>query len=369
MARVLAAMSGGIDSSVCTHLLLEAGHEVAGATMVLHDGPDAPDVARDLADAAAVAAALGIDHRVLDWRAQFEELVIGDFARTYESGRTPNPCFTCNRTVKFGLLLDYAREQGFDYLATGHYARVSHGEHGERHGLHRAADLAKDQSYFLAGLSQSQLAGTLFPLGGLTKPEVRAIAERLGLSNAHKRESQDICFVPDGDYLAFLERLHGGPYPSGPFATVEGHVVGEHRGLPAYTVGQRKGLGVALGAPMFVCAKDPATNTVTLGGPDDLLARACVVERWNWIADPRYVAEKPSAVQVKTHYRQMPQPATIVPLEGSSVRIEFDEPVRAIAPGQAAAAYRGDSVVGGGTISEALRRTGARESGPEDRGR
>lgn len=353
MARVLAAMSGGVDSSVTAHLLLEAGHEVAGATMVLHDGPDAPGVARDLADAASVAAKLGIDHRILDWRDRFEELVVNDFAHAYESGRTPNPCFTCNRTVKFGLLLDYAREQGFDYLATGHYAQVSHGEHGGRHRLHRAVDPAKDQSYFLAGLSQGQLAGTLFPLGSLTKPEVRAIAEHLGFSNARKGESQDICFVPDGDYLGFLERRHGGPYAGGPLVTADGRIVGEHRGLPAYTIGQRKGLGVALGEPAFVCAKDAATNTVTLGGPDDLLARSCVVERWNWVADPADVAEKPSTVQVKTHYRQAPQPATIVPLRDVSVRIVFDEPVRAIAPGQAAVAYVGDDVAGGGTISEA----------------
>ncbi len=353
MARVLAAMSGGVDSSVAAHLLLGAGHEVVGATMLLHDGPDSPAVARDLADAAAVAARMGIEHRVLDWRERFRELVIDDFVRTYEAGRTPNPCFTCNRTVKFGLLLDYAREQGFDYLATGHYAQVSHGAPDKRHRLLRAADPAKDQSYFLAGLSQGQLAGTLFPLGALTKPEVRVIAEQLGLSNAHKGESQDICFVPDGDYLGFLERLHGGPYPAGPLVTVDGRTVGEHRGLAAYTIGQRKGLGVALGAPAFVCAKDAATNTVTLGGPDDLLAQACVVERWNWIADPEDVAEKPSAVQAKTHYRQAPAPATIVSLPDGGVRIEFAEPVRAIAPGQAAVAYRGDDVVGGGTITEA----------------
>lgn len=352
MARVLAAMSGGVDSSVAAHLLLQEGHEVTGVTMALHAGPsESAAVARDLADAAAVASRLGIEHRILDWREQFARLVVDAFARAYETGRTPNPCFTCNCMVKFGLLLDYAREQGFDYLATGHYAQV---EHGGRHLLRRAADPSKDQSYFLAGLSRGQLRATLFPLGHLLKPEVRSIAEELGLSNARKGESQDICFVPDGDYMAFLERRHGGPYPAGRFVTVNGDTVGEHRGLPAYTIGQRKGLGVALGRPMFVCAKDPAANTVTLGDPSDLLARACIVEGWNWIADLRLAAEKPRAVQVKTHYRQSPQTATIVPLENGTVRIEFAEPVRAVAPGQAAVAYLGDDVAGGGTIAAAL---------------
>lgn len=355
MARVLVAMSGGVDSSVTAHLLVQEGHDCAGATMVLHDSPQDPKVARDLSDAATVAARLGIDHEVLDWRSAFQDLVVRSFVDAYETGRTPNPCYTCNRTVKFGLLLDYARAQGFDYLATGHYAQVQPGASTKRQELRCAADTAKDQSYFLAGLTQEQLAHTLMPLGGYTKVQVRTMAEAQGFVNARKGESQDICFIPHGDYLAFLEELRGQPYPSGPIVDTAGKPVGTHRGAVAYTIGQRKGLGVALGEPAYVCAKDMATNTVTVGSLAHLMAQGCIVDDWNWIAAPVAPGTKPLAVLVKTHYRQTPQPARLIPQPNGTMRIDFVEPQRAVAPGQAAVAYCGSSVVGGGLIREALR--------------
>ncbi len=356
MARVLVAMSGGVDSSVAAYLLARQGHDVAGATMLLHASPGAPRdrALADIEDARAVARRLGIDHMVLDCAAQFEAAVVDGFAASYEAGLTPNPCVVCNRRVKFGLLLDRAHDLGFDLLATGHYARI--GQAADGSGglmLRKAADRAKDQSYFLCLLGQRQLAGTLLPLGGMAKDEVRAVAEEQGFPCASKSESQDICFVPVGNYLEFLERRRGGPYPSGDILHVDGTVVGRHRGVAGCTIGQHKGLGVALGAPVYVCAKDAKANTVTVGPLSAVMASGCLAERWNWVGGQ--APGRPVRVRVRTHYRHVEQPATVVPLADGAARVEFDEPQKAIAPGQFAVAYDGDEVLGGGAIAQVLR--------------
>ena len=355
MARVLVGMSGGVDSSVAAWLLGEQGHDVTGVTMLLHATPDDDaGVARDVADARRVAAMLGVEHVVVDLSREFRATVVEPFAASYEAGLTPNPCVVCNRRVKFGLLLDWARDRGFDLLATGHYARIERPSAEGPARLFKASDRSKDQSYFLCMLDQERLGSVLLPLGSLAKSEVRAIAGRLGLPTASKRDSQDICFVPDSGYLAFLEDLRGGPYPEGPIATEDGTVVGTHRGIAACTIGQHKGLGVALGRPVYVCAKDASSNTVTVGPAESLMGRSCTVDDWNWTAGP--VPEGTFLrAKVRTHYRHAEQPATIAALPDGGVRIEFDEPQRAMAPGQFAVAYDGDAVVGGGAVSRTAR--------------
>lgn len=340
--RVLIGMSGGVDSSTAAYLACQEGYCCTGATMELvSDGADT-------ADARSVAQRLGMEHVVLPFQQTFSQQVIQPFVDSYEKGLTPNPCIRCNQSLKFGVLLDWALEQGYDYVASGHYARLRRDENTGRYLLYQAADPAKDQTYFLAGLNQRQLSHILFPLGALTKQQVRQIAESQGFVNARKRDSQDICFIPDGDYAAFLERFTGKTYPQGTYLDLQGQPLGQHQGAVRYTIGQRKGLGIALGQPMYVCGKDMACNTVTLGPNEALYAQALLASDWNWLPFPALTA--PMAVTAKIRHSQTSQAATVYPEADGTARVVFAEPQRAITPGQAVVLYQEQMVVGSGTI-------------------
>lgn len=343
--KALIAMSGGVDSSVAAYLMHSQGFECMGAMMHLHD-------ILSTKDAQSVADRLNIPFYIFDCTAQFRHKVMDYFVNCYESGLTPNPCIVCNRHLKFGVLLEQALEMDCQYVVTGHYARIMQDASTGRYLLYKAADAAKDQSYFLCCLNQHQLAHTLFPLGEMTKADVRKIAEAQGFINARKKDSQDICFVPNGDYMAFLERQKGTPYESGKFLDLNGNVVGEHRGAVAYTCGQRKGLGLAMGEPVYVCSKDMQTNTVTVGPNEELFSTTLLANDWNWL--PFEELKAPIHVKAKARSRMVEQPATVYPEENGFARVVFDEPQRAITPGQAVVLYEGDLVVGGGTITEVL---------------
>ena len=343
ISRAMIAMSGGVDSSVAAYLTAQQGFDCIGATMrLLADSGD-------LEAAENVAGRMGMPFHVFDLREDFRREVMDRFASAYEQGLTPNPCIECNRYLKFGALLEQARAMGCECIVTGHYARI---RHEERYLLCKAVDVPKDQSYFLYSLTQEQLAHIRFPLGALTKPQVRQIAQEQGFLNAQKRDSQDICFVPDGDYVSFLRRYTGKRYPCGDFLDQAGTVIGQHQGAIAYTLGQRKGLGLAMGAPVYVCAKDMARNTVTVGPNEALLRRTLRASDWNWISIPSLT--EPLRVSAKTRSRMTEQPATVYPEENGHARVEFDQPQRAITPGQAVVLYDGDTVVGGGTITEVM---------------
>lgn len=339
----LAAMSGGVDSAVTALLLVRDGYAAEGGTLVLQEGGKS-----ETEEARAVANRLGIPHHTFDLREEFRRLVIQPFIEAYEAGKTPNPCVLCNRTVKFGLLLDRASDLGMAGVATGHYARLEQSP-GGRHLLRRAADSSKDQSYMLYSLSQDQLSRSQFPLGELSKAEVRELAAEAGFDNARKRDSQDICFIPDGDYGGFLERAHGGAYPAGDFITSDGKVLGRHRGLIHYTVGQRKGLGLALPAPLYVCEKRVDDNSVILADNDALFTHTLIADRINFIPFDRL--DQPMRVTAKVRYAQAAQPATVEQIEEDRIRVTFDEAQRAIAPGQSVVLYDGDYVIGGGIIA------------------
>ena len=355
----LVGMSGGVDSSVAALLMLQAGYRCIGATMRLYDnemlGREKTRTCcslDDVEDARSVARRMGIPHYVFNFKDDFEEQVIRKFVNCYECGLTPNPCIDCNRHLKFDRLLRRALELGYDYVVSGHYAQVRQDEASGRYLLYKAADHTKDQTYFLACLNQQQLSHIQFPLGGLTKAEVRKIAEENGFVNARKRDSQDICFVPEGDYVAFLERYTGKHYPAGDYLDLDGNVVGRHRGAVCYTRGQRKGLGLAVGAPVYVCGKDMEKNTVTVGPNEALYSGTLRANDWNWYPFPALT--EPMRVTAKTRHSQTEQAATVYPEENGFARVEFDAPQRAVTPGQAVVLYDGDMVVGGGTITEAL---------------
>ncbi|HYM16597.1 MAG TPA: tRNA 2-thiouridine(34) synthase MnmA [Dehalococcoidia bacterium] len=354
--RVVVAMSGGVDSAVAAGLLVRAGYEVVGITMRLWtlEDPDAPVGKKrccsveDTDDARAAADALGIPHYVLNMERQFHDRVIDYFVAEYGRGRTPNPCLACNEHVKFRALLDRAVALDADLLATGHYARIDRAPDG-RYRLLRAIDPAKDQSYVLYTMGQPELAKTLFPVGGYDKPQIRALAREMRLPLAEKPDSADICFVPDGDYAAFVRKRL--PQEPGVVRDHDGTVVGGHDGIAGFTIGQRRGLGVAVGERRFVTQIDPALNAITIGPEDGLMAGALVAESVNWLAGPPPAVLRADA---KIRYRTPAAPATVAPLPGRTANVVFDRPQRAITPGQAVVFYDGDEVLGGGAILRAI---------------
>lgn len=356
--RALIAMSGGVDSSVAAALMCDAGYESVGVMMKLFQN-ETVDIPRghtccsldDAEDARSVAYRLGMKFYVFNFTDDFARQVIDRFIDAYETGATPNPCIDCNRYMKFARLYQRAKELDCDVIVTGHYARIAYDEQRGRWLLKRAKNTAKDQSYVLYFMDQEQLAHTCFPLGEYeSKEEVRALAEQYGFVNARKHDSQDICFVPDGDYGNFIERYTGKEYPHGAFVDTDGRVLGEHKGIIRYTIGQRKGLGLALPAPMYVCRKDLKENKVILSPESGLYSRELTATGFNWIAYDH--PAEPVRVTAKTRYHAKEAPATASVLPDGRVKIVFDEPQRAITVGQAVVLYEGDVVAGGGTICE-----------------
>lgn len=350
--KIMTGMSGGVDSSVAAYLLIKEGFEVFGVTMKLFDSEDVSLTEKscctsdDAEDARAVCSLLGIKHYMFNLTEDFKKNVIGRFAEAYANGLTPNPCIDCNRYLKFRSLMSRAEELGMDYLATGHYARIE--KQGDTFYLKKARDSSKDQSYVLYCLTQEQLKKVKFPLGNFTKAEVREIAAQNGFVNAKKHESQDICFVPDGDYGSFIERYTGRKFPCGDFTDMNGNRLGEHKGIIRYTVGQRRGLGLALPESMYVVKKDVANNRVVLGFDRDLYSSEVNVGDVTFTCTDALDGEQ--RLSAKIRYNQKEQPACVIQTDETHIKIVFDEPQRAVTKGQSAVLYDGDTVVGGGII-------------------
>lgn len=347
-------MSGGVDSSVAAFLTKERGYDCIGATMRLCDDriigkndDSACGSLSDAKDAKSVADKLSIPFHIFDFSENFQQTVIDKFVASYLAGLTPNPCIDCNKYIKWLRLFKKMEELEADFVVTGHYARIRKNENG-RYMLLKGVDSSKDQSYVLFNMTQEQLAHTMLPVGEFTKSEIRSIAEQNDFINASKHDSQDICFVPDKDYAAFIERYTGKTSEPGDFVDKNGNVIGKHSGLIRYTIGQRKGLGVAFGTPKYVCDKNAEENTVTLSDEAELFTDTLIATDFNWVSIEK--PDKPIEVAAKTRYSQTEQPATAYPLENGDVKVIFKKTQRAITKGQAAVLYIGDAVVGGGTI-------------------
>ncbi len=352
MPRAIIAMSGGVDSSVAALLMKEQGYDIIGVTLKLHTGNADDELScctqQDILDAKAVCDRLGVEHRVIDFESNFKENVIDRFVSSYINGGTPNPCIDCNRFIKFSKMLEIAKEEDFDYIVTGHYARVSYDEESERYLLKKGIDENKDQSYVLYSLTQDVLSRLKLPLGELSKDRVRELADEFSLDNAQKKDSQDICFVTDGKYADFITDYTKKQFPDGDFVDTCGKVLGTHKGIIRYTIGQRKGLNLALPQPMYVCKKDIDTNTVTLCLNDELFSKELFADDVNFIAFKEL--KEPMKLKAKIRYKHKEADATLYPFDDGKIRLVFDEPQRAITKGQAVVMYIGDTVVGGATI-------------------
>ena len=357
MRKAIIAMSGGVDSSVAALLTKESGDQCIGATMKLFHNEDV-GIKRektccsldDVEDARSVCYRMGIKYYVFNFSERFKEDVMDRFVDAYEHGCTPNPCIDCNRYLKFDKMFQRMRELEYDYIVTGHYARVEYDEEKGRYLLKKAVDDTKDQSYVLYMLTQEQLAHISLPLGGLRKTEVREIAEENGFVNARKHDSQDICFVPDGDYAKFIEKYTGKKTPEGDFVDKEGNYIGRHKGIIHYTIGQRRGLGIPAASRLYVCEISPKTNTVVLGDNEDLFSSELEADNVNLISVDSLT--EPKRVTAKIRYRHKEQPATAWQTPDGILHVKFDEPQRAITKGQAVVMYDGDEVVGGGVINK-----------------
>lgn len=352
MPRAIIAMSGGVDSSVAAYLMKQQGYDIVGITLKLHTTENSDDelsccTQQDIDDAKAVCDRLKIEHRVVDFQSDFQKYVIDRFVQSYIDGGTPNPCIDCNRFIKFSELIRIAKAEGFDYVVTGHYARVAFDEQTGRYVLKKGHDESKDQSYVLYSLTQDTLQMLKLPLGEMSKDEVRQIAQLIGLDNADKKDSQDICFVKDSKYADFITEYTGKKFADGDFVDLSGNVLGVHKGIIRYTIGQRKGLNLSLPKPMYVCDKNIHTNTVTLCSNEELFSKELIADDVNLISIKEL--NEPMRVKAKIRYKHTQADATLYPFE-DKIKLKFDTPVRAITKGQAVVMYIDDTVLGGATI-------------------